>query len=81
MIKRKRTFKKSPELFFQNKSAEHNGDIILSGSLSNRNENSKCIQIINGVTNERQDLDNHIEEAYMRIISHIAKSVESGLEK
>lgn len=29
----------------------------------------------------RQDLDNHIEEAYMIIIPHISKSVESGLKK
>ena len=48
--------------------------------MSNKNDSSKCIQIINGVTNERPDLDNHIEEADMRIIPHIAKSIESGLK-
>ena len=66
--------------FFHNKSADHNVDIILSGYLSNKNDSSKCIQIINGVTNERPDLDNHIEEADMRIIPHVAKSIESGLK-
>ena len=54
--------------------------IILSGYLSNKNDSSKCIQIINGVTNERPDLDDQIEEADIRIILHIAKSVESGLK-
>ena len=48
--------------------------------MSNKNDSSKCIQIINGVTNERPDLDNHIEEADMRIIPHIAKSIESRLK-
>lgn len=56
--------------FFQNRLTEHN-----------RNDSSKCLQINNGVTNQRQDLDNHIEEAYMIIIPHISKSVESGLKK
>ena len=66
--------------FFHNKSADHNVDIILSGYLSNKNDSSKCIQIINGVNNERPDLDNHIEEAITRIIPHVAKSIESGLK-
>ena len=48
--------------------------------MSNKNDSFKCIQIINGATNERPDLDNHIEEADMRIIPHIAKSIESGLK-
>ena len=48
--------------------------------MSNKNDSSKCIQIINGVTNERPDLDDHIEGADIRIISHIAKSIESGLK-
>ena len=48
--------------------------------MPNKNDSSKCIQIINGVTNERPDLDNHIEEADMRIIPHIVKSIESGLK-
>ena len=48
--------------------------------MSNKNDSSKCFQIINGVTNERPDLDNHIEKADMRIIPHIAKSIESGLK-
>ena len=48
--------------------------------MSNKNDSSKCIQIINGVTNERPDLDNHIEEADMRIIPYIVKSIESGLK-
>ena len=48
--------------------------------LSSKNDSTKCIQRINGVTNERPDLDNHIEEADMRIILHIAKSTESGLK-
>ena len=48
--------------------------------LSNKNDSTKCIQRINGVTNERPDLGNHIEEADMRIILHIAKSTESGLK-
>ena len=48
--------------------------------LSNKNDSTKCIQRINGVTNERPDLDNHIEEADMRIILQIAKSTESGLK-
>lgn len=56
--------------FFQNRLTEQN-----------RNDSSKCLQINNGVTNQRQDLDNHIEEAYMIIIPHISKSVESGLKK
>ena len=66
--------------FFHSKSADHNVDIILSGYLSNKNDSSKCIQIINGVTNERPDLDNHIEEADMRIKRHSANSIESGLK-
>ena len=66
--------------FFHSKSADHNVDIILSGYLSSKKDSSKCIQIINGVTNERLDLDNHIEEADMRIKRHIAKSFESGLK-
>ena len=66
--------------YFHNKSAGHNVDIILSGYLSNKNDSFKCIQITNVVTNERPDLDNHIEEADMRIIPHIAKSIESGLK-
>ena len=48
--------------------------------LSNKNDSTKCIQRINGVTNERPDLDNHTEEADMRIILQIAKSTESGLK-
>ena len=48
--------------------------------LSNKKDSTKCIQRINGVTNERPDLDNHIEEADMRIILQIAKSTESGLK-
>ena len=48
--------------------------------MSNKNDSSKCIQIINGVTNERPDLDNHIEEADMRIKRHSANSIESGLK-
>ena len=48
--------------------------------MSNKNDSSKCIQIINGVTNERPDLDNHIEEAHMRIIPYIAKTIELGLK-
>ena len=48
--------------------------------MSNKNDSSKCIQIINGVTNERPDLDNHREEADMKIIPHVAKSMESGLK-
>ena len=48
--------------------------------MSNKNDSSKCIKIINGVTNERPDLDNHNEGADMRIIPHIAKSIESGLK-
>ena len=66
--------------FFHSKSTDHNVDIILSGYLSNKNDSSKCIQIINGVTNERPDLDNHIEEADMRIKRHSANSIESGLK-
>ena len=62
--------------YFHNKSADHNVDIILSGYLSNINDSFKCIQILNVATNERPDLDNHIEEADMRIIPHIAKSIE-----
>ena len=48
--------------------------------MSNKKNSSKCIEIIIGVTNERPDLDNHIEAADMRIIPHIAKSIESGLK-
>ena len=66
--------------FLHNKSADHNIDIILRGYLSSKNDSFKCIQIINGATNERSDLDQHIEEADTRIISHIAKSIESGLK-
>ena len=66
--------------FFYDKSADHDVDTILSGYLSNKNDSSKCIQIINGVTNERPDLDNHIEEAHMRIIPYIAKTIELGLK-
>lgn len=39
------------------------------------------------VTNERPELDNHIKrnrriiEADVRIVSHIAKSIESGFKK
>ena len=66
--------------YFHNKSAGHNVDIILSGYLSNKNDSFKCIQITNVVTNERPDLDNHIEEADMRIIPYIVKSIESGLK-
>ena len=66
--------------YFHNKSAGHNVDIILSGYLSNKNDSFKCIQITNVVTNERPDLDNHIEEADMRIKRHIANSIESGLK-
>ena len=47
--------------------------IILRAYLSNKSDSSKCIQKINGVTNERPDLDNHVEEESMRIISHNAK--------
>ena len=47
--------------------------------MSNKSDSFKCIQIINGVNNERPDLDNHIEEADMRIIPHIVESIESGL--
>ena len=71
----KEIFKKFQDVFFI-----INQQIILNGYLSNKNDSSKCIQIINGVTNERPDLDNHIEEADMRIIPHIAKSTESGLK-
>ena len=48
--------------------------------MSNKNDRSKCIQLINGDTNEKPDLDNHIEEVDIRIIPHIAKSNESGLK-
>ena len=48
--------------------------------MTNKNDSSKCIQIINSVTNERPDLDKHIEKAAMRIIPHIAKSIESCLK-
>ena len=47
--------------------------IILRAYLSNKSDSSKCIQKINGVTNERPDFDNHVEEESMRIISHNAK--------
>lgn len=43
-------------IFFQSKLAEDNVDIPLSGYLSNRHDSSKCINKINGVTNERPDL-------------------------
>ena len=66
---------------FHDKSADHNREMILSGYLSNKKISSKCIEIINGVTNDRPDLDNHMEEADMRIIPDIAKSTESGLKK
>ena len=71
----KEIFKKFQDVFFI-----INQQIILNGYLSNKNDSSKCIQIINGVTNERPDLDNHIEEADMRIIPYIVKSIESGLK-
>ena len=71
----KENFKKFQDVFFI-----INQQIILNGYLSNKNDSSKCIQIINGVTNERPDLDNHIEEADMRIIPYIVKSIESGLK-
>ena len=48
--------------------------------MSNKNDSSKCIQIINGVTNERPDLDNHMGEAHMRIIPYIAKTIELGFK-
>ena len=67
---REREPSRSFQIFFQNRLTEHN-----------RNDSSKCLQINNGVTNQRQGLDNHIEEAYMIIIPHISKSVESGLKK
>ena len=71
----KEIFKKFQDVFFI-----INQQIILNGYLSNKNDSSKCIQIINGVTNERPDLDNHIEEAHMRIIPYIAKTIELGLK-
>ena len=71
----KEIFKKFQDVFFI-----ISQQIILNGYLSNKNDSSKCIQIINGVTNERPDLDNHIEEAHMRIIPYIAKTIELGLK-
>ena len=67
----KESLQEISNFFFQNKSVERNRDIILSGYLSNKNDSSKCIQIINGVTNERPGLDNHIEGADVRTIPHI----------
>ena len=74
----KENLQKTSRRFFHNKSADHNVDIILSGYLSNKNNSVKLIKIINGVTSERPDLDNHIEEADVRIIPGIAKSIELG---
>ena len=74
-IQTKKTFKKFQDVF-----SIINQEILLNGYLSNKNDSSKCIQIINGVTTERPDLDNHIEEARMRIIPHIAKTIELGLK-
>ena len=56
MIPIKKIFKTFPEFFFQSKLAEDNVDIPLSGYLSNRHDSSKCINKINGVTNEQPDL-------------------------
>lgn len=36
-------------------------------------DSSKCIQMISGVTNERSDLGNPIEEVNLRMIPHITK--------
>ena len=74
----KENLQKTSRRFLHNKSADHNVDIILSGYLSNKNNSVKLIKIVNGVTSERPDLDNHIEEADVRIIPGIAKSIELG---
>ena len=74
----KENLQKTSRRFLHNKSADHNVDIILSGYLSNKNNSVKLIKIINGVTSERPDLDNHIEEADVRVIPGIAKSIELG---
>ena len=55
--------------------------VLINLYLSNKHNSSKCIQIINGIINKRPDLNNNIEEADIRIIPHIAKSIESDLKK
>lgn len=48
------------------------GNYFLSVYLSNKNNNTKCVQIINGFIRERPDLGTDIKKVHLTIIPHFA---------
>ena len=54
---------------------------VLSGYVTDANGVQNCTEVSTGVTTVRYDLNSNTEEADCRMVPHIAKAAENGVER